>query len=100
MDAKTYFKRKKFVTNYCNKGNCFDNQSSDCPLSIMNNGMFMRCSVLEQCYPEVAGQLILDYIEKEIGLREACEQMKLMRDGKIPKKVYGDFMKELEEENE
>ena len=50
MDVKTYFDTKREMTKYCNKTLCFP----ECPLDIINNGMYVNCTVLEQDYPDKA----------------------------------------------
>ena len=64
MDTKTYFSIKKDITNYCNKGKCWDSGFT-CPISIMNNKKYVRCSVLEQDYPEVAEEILYEAIRKK-----------------------------------
>ena len=54
MDTGSYFRAKREITNYCEKGNCHGQRYTDCPLYMMNNGIYVRCSVLEQDYPEIA----------------------------------------------
>lgn len=65
MDIESYFGAKKTITNYCDKGNCHDNKSTNCPLSIMNNTMLVRCSVLEQEYPEVAERVLYEALRQK-----------------------------------
>jgi len=65
MDTGSYFRAKREITNYCEKGNCHGQRSTDCPLHIMNNGMYVRCSVLEQDYPEVAEKLLYEAIREK-----------------------------------
>ena len=64
MDVKTYFDTKREMTEYCHKGQCNDN-GYNCPLSIINNGMYVRCSVLEQDYPHIAEAIIQKYINRK-----------------------------------
>lgn len=64
MDVKTYFDTKREMTGYCYKSQCHDN-GYNCPLSIMNNGMYVNCTVLEQCYPDKAEKIILEYLDKK-----------------------------------
>lgn len=59
MDVKTYFNTKREMTGYCYKGLC----SSECPLDIINNGMYVNCTVLEQDYPDKAEKIIQDYMD-------------------------------------
>ena len=61
MNVKTYFDIKKEMTGYCYKGQC----NSECPLSQLNNGMFVNCMVLEQDYPEKAEKIMLNYLDKK-----------------------------------
>ena len=65
MDIESYFRAKREITNYCNKGNCHGQNGTDCPLYIMNNGMYVRCSVLEQDYPEVAEQILYEALRQK-----------------------------------
>ncbi len=61
MDVKTYFDTKREMTNYCYKGEC----SNECPLSMMNNGMYVNCVILEQKYTHVAERIIQKYIDSK-----------------------------------
>jgi len=63
MDVKTYFDTKREMTKYCNKTLCFP----ECPLDIINNGMYVNCTVLEQDYPDKAVKIIQEYIDKKKG---------------------------------
>ena len=58
METKTYFRAKKHMTKYC-RINC-----SDCKLGIMHNNKHVNCHVLEFDYPEVAEELMQEYIDK------------------------------------
>lgn len=61
MDVKTYFNIKKEVTHYCYKQIC----DQECPLHILNNGMYVNCKVLEFDYPEVAEEILKDYLKQK-----------------------------------
>lgn len=61
MDVKTYFRTKREMTGYCYKQNC----SSECPLGLLNNGLYVNCIILEQNYPSIAEGIIQEYIDKE-----------------------------------
>jgi hypothetical protein len=64
MDVDTYFSIKRNITNDCNNGRCWDSGFT-CPLSMSNNGKGVRCSVLEQDYPEVAEEILYEAIRKK-----------------------------------
>lgn len=88
MNVKTYFDIKKEMTGYCYKGQC----DSECPLSQLNNGMYVNCMVLEQDYPEKAEKIIQEYIDK----KERKDIMKLWWNcPKCGKEV--DFTKQMSE---
>jgi len=39
--------------------------NSNCPLSILNNGMYVNCVKLEQDYPQVAQRIMKEYLDKK-----------------------------------
>nr|WP_312579590.1 hypothetical protein [Sedimentibacter sp.] len=47
---------------------------------------------------EMSTILIDKKLAPKESLKEACKQMKLMREDKMPKGTWSDFLKELEEE--
>jgi hypothetical protein len=64
MNVKTYFDTKRKMTNYCNKETCNMNNSK-CPFSILNNSKHVNCLKLEMDYPEIAVEIIEEYITKQ-----------------------------------
>lgn len=88
MDVKTYFNTKREMTGYCYKGKC----SNKCPLAMMNNGMYVNCTLLEQRYTRVAEKIIQNYIDN----KERKDIMKLW--WKCPKcGEEVDFTKQMSE---
>jgi len=61
MYVKTYFEAKREMTGYCYKEQC----SNECPLGIMNNGMYVNCVKLEQNYPQIAQRIMKEYLDKK-----------------------------------
>lgn len=49
---------------------------------------------------EMSTILVDKHLSPKESLKEACKQMKLLREGKLPKETWNDFMKELEEEKD
>ncbi len=49
---------------------------------------------------EMSTILVDKHLTLREALKEACKQMKLMREGTIPKETWSDFVKELEEDED
>lgn len=58
-----------------------------------------KCENVNEEAEEMSTILVDKHLSPKESLKEACNQMKLLRDGKMPKKTWKDFIKELEEES-